>query len=194
MKHATSRELYSYWNRLRAGRRAPERSDLDPAAVRTLLGDILILEFNTRERHVVRLAGTRVCTLLGRELKGQAFSDCFAQEDRQDLTAMLDHVAAAAQPAVSGIRGETVDGRSLNLEFLTLPLRHRGRTHARLLGALTALETPYWAGLTPLARLRLVTSRQLYQEQGPDGGNIDLVTPPLRAVTGRLRLLNGGLG
>lgn len=192
MKHVTSRELYGYWDRLRAGRSAPERSDVDPAAVRTLLGDLLLVEFSTLERHLVRLAGTRVCTLLGRELKGTALTDCFAQEDRQDLAAMLDHVAAAAQPAVSGIRGETLDGRSLNLEFLALPLRHRGRTHARLLGALTALEIPYWAGLTPLARLRLVTSRQLYREQGQGGREIDLVAPPPRVVTGRLRLLNGG--
>lgn len=193
MKHATSRELYSYWNRLRAGRSAPERSDLDPAAVRNLLGDILLLEFNTRERHVVRLAGTRVCTLMGRELKGHALTDCFAHEDRQDLTAMLDNVAASAQPAVSGIRGETIDGRSLNLEFLALPLRHRGRTHARLLAAMTSLEAPYWAGLTPLSRLRLVTSRQLVREYNPGGGEIDLVAPPpARVVTGRLRLLNGG--
>jgi hypothetical protein len=192
MKHTTSRELYGYWDRLRAGRSAPERSDLDPGAVRTLLGDILLLEFNGRERHLVRLAGTRVCTLLGRELKGSALTDCFAPEDRHDLTAMLDNVAAAAQPAISGIRGETLDGRSLNLEFVTLPLRHRGRTHARLLGALTALETPYWAGVSPLARLRLVTSRQLYRTEGPGGTEIDLVTPPPRVVTGRLRLLNGG--
>lgn len=194
MKHATSRELYSYWNRLRAGRSTPERSDLDPAAVRGLLGDILLLEFNNRDRHGVRLAGTRVCTLLGRELKGQPLTDCFAPEDRQDLTAMLDTVAATAQPTISGIRGETLDGRSLNLEFLALPLRHRGRTHARLLGALTALETPYWAGMTPLSRLRLVTSRQLYRQEDPDGGEIDLVAPPPRVVTGRLRLLHGGRG
>lgn len=191
MKHATSRELYSYWNRLRAGRSAPERSDLDPAAVRTLLGDILLLEFTNRERHTVRLAGTRICTLLGRELKGHALTECFATEDRPDLSAMLDFVAAAAQPSVSGVRGETADGRSLNLEFLALPLRHRGRTHARMLGALSALETPYWAGMAPLSRLRLVTSRQLYRMQGPDG-DIDLITPPTRVVTGRLRLLNGG--
>jgi hypothetical protein len=191
MKHATSRELYSYWDRLRAGRSAPERSDLDPGAVRALLGDILLFEFTNRERHVVRLAGTRVCTLLGRELKDQTLTECFATEDRTDLAAMLDHVAASAQPAVSGIRGETADGRSLNLELIALPLRHRGRTHARMLGALSALETPYWAGVTPLARLRLITSRQLYRMQGP-AGEIDLVSPPPRAVTGRLRLLNGG--
>ncbi len=192
MKHAVSRDLYSYWDRLRAGRSAPERSDLDPAAVRTLLGDILLLEFNACDRHVVRLAGTRICSLLGRELKGRAFSEMFAPEDWHDLNSMLDGVAAAALPAVAGIRGETGDGRSLNLELIALPLRHRGRTHTRMLGALSAFDTPFWAGSTPLTKLRLVTSRQLHRSQGPDGTEIDLVTPPMRAVTGRLRLLTGG--
>ena len=192
MKHTVSRALYSYWDRLRAGRSAPERSELDPAAVRTLLGDILLLEFNQCDRHVVRLAGTRICSLLGRELKGHALSEAFAPEDWQDLNSLLDGVSAAALPAVAGIRGETADGRGLNLELIVLPLRHRGRTHTRLLGALTAFDNPFWAGITPISKLRLVTSRQLYRPEGPDSAGIDLVTPPKRVVTGRLRLLTGG--
>ncbi len=192
MKHASSRALYDYWNRLRAGRSAPERSDLDPAAIRTLLGDILLLEFTHQDRHTVRLAGTRICSLLGRELKGSAIADFFRHEDRVDLTSMLDCVAAAAMPSVAGIRGETGDGRSLNLEMLALPLRHRGRTHARMLGALTALENPFWAGVTPLVRLQFVTSRQFIREDQPGAGEIDLLAPARRVEGGPLRLLDGG--
>lgn len=191
MKHAVSRELYAYWDRLRAGRSAPERSDLDPAALRTLLGDILLLEFNHRGLSV-RLAGTRICSLLGRELKGLTLNQCFVPEDRQDLTSMLDGVAASALPAIAGVVGETEDGRTMNLELIALPLRHRGKTHARMLGALTASELPFWAGITPLVRLRLVTSRQLHRMHDQDGTEIDLVTPPARVAAGPLRLLTGG--
>ncbi len=192
MKHAASRALYSYWDRLRAGRSAPERSDLDPSAIRTLLGDVLLLEFSTRDRHVVRLAGTRICSLLGREIKGHALSEIFAPGDVQDLNSMLDCVAASAIPSVVGLRGKTADARAMNLELLALPLRHRGRTHARMLGALTALENPYWAGVTPLVRLQLVTSRQLLREDARGAGEIDLLAPPKRVPGGALRLLDGG--
>ncbi|MDO8534340.1 MAG: PAS domain-containing protein [Xanthobacteraceae bacterium] len=194
MKHAATTALYAYWDRLRAGRAAPERSDLDPAAIRGLLGDVFLLELNGVVRYAVRLAGTRICALLGRELKDRPFAEPFAPEDWPDLYALLDGVAATAIPAVAGLLGETADGRKLDLELAVLPLKHRGRTHARLLGSLAALEVPYWAGLVPLSRLRLVSIRHLHRNHGPAGDDIDLLTPPRRAAAGRLRLLPGGRG
>jgi len=190
MKHAATRALHAYWDRLRGGRSAPERGDLDPAAIRGLLGDVFLLELGGTDRYVVRLAGTRICALLGHELKGRSFLQPFLPEDWPDLYRLLDGVAAAAMPAVAGVVGETDDGRRLDLELLLLPLKHRGRTHSRLVGTLAALDMPYWAGLMPLVRLRLVSSRHLYDhpptkdEAGP--------APRRPPVAGRLRLLPGG--
>ena len=39
MKHASSREVFCYWNELRGRRVAPQREELDPAAVRKALAD-----------------------------------------------------------------------------------------------------------------------------------------------------------
>ncbi|TXM87718.1 PAS domain-containing protein, partial [Methylobacterium sp. WL122] len=70
MKHPTSRMLYSYWDRLRGQRCAPERSEIEPGAIRHLLADSLILELDMPHRTAtLRLAGTRVCALFGRELR-----------------------------------------------------------------------------------------------------------------------------
>lgn len=192
MKHADTRALYAYWNQLRAGRAAPDRSDLDPGAIRALLGDVFLLEFSGAERHLVRLAGTRICALLGRELKGRAFAEPFAAEEWNELYALLDGVSATVAPAVAGLAGETADGRRLDLEMLLLPLRHRGRTHTRLLGSLVPAEWPYWAGTTPLGRLRLVSIRYLDAEAAAGDREIDLLTPPVRAAAGPLRILPGG--
>src|SRR5690606_12319982 len=137
------RALYAYWDRLRGGRAAPERSELDPGAIRTLLGDVFLLEFAGANRYLVRLAGTRICTLLGHEWKSRPFAVPFAAEDRPELQALLDGVSNAAVPAVAGITAETQDGRHLDLEMLVLPLRHRGRTNARLLGSLATGKWPY---------------------------------------------------
>lgn len=191
MKLPATRALYAYWDRLRGGRAAPERSELDPGAIRTLLGDVFLLEFAGANRYLVRLAGTRICTLLGHEWKSRPFAEPFAAEDRPELQALLDGVSNAAVPAVAGITAETQDGRHLDLEMLVLPLRHRGRTNARLLGSLATGKWPYWAGQVPLSRFRLNSVRHLRPDDAA-GDDLDLVTPPPRMPLGRLRLLPGG--
>ena len=60
--------LFQYWNRLRDGRPAPRRTEVEPADIKTLLADTFILEKDTRGEAVFRLAGTRLCAIYGREL------------------------------------------------------------------------------------------------------------------------------
>jgi hypothetical protein len=189
MKHTATRALYDYWDRLRAGRAAPERSDLHPGSIRTLLGDVFLLERDEHGAHRVRLAGTRICTLLGREWRGQLFAELFSADDRSDMAALLDGVGASAIPLVAGITADAADERCLDLELLVLPLRHRGRTNARLLGSLVPAEWPYWAGTSPLTLLRVVSTRHV---EPALRDQIDLVNAPIRAMPGVLRVLPGG--
>jgi len=74
MKHSTSHLLHAYWEKIRGDRAAPERAEIEPGEIRHLLADSLILELDVPARSaVIRLAGTRVCALYGRELRGQPF-------------------------------------------------------------------------------------------------------------------------
>jgi len=189
MKHPATRALYAYWDRLRAGRAAPERGELDPGAIRAILGDVFLLEIAHRENHTVRLAGTRICALLGREWTGRGFVEPFAAEDRADLGSLIDTVVDSAAPAVAGVAGETADGRTLDLEMLLLPLRHRGRTRARLLGSLASSGCPYWAGGIPLTRLHLASVRFV---QPSEKSGIGPATPAPGPNLARLRVLPGG--
>ena len=74
MKHAASRELYAYWEGKRGSRPAPERAEIDPGAIRGALGDTFILALDRGAGHPLRLAGTRVCALFGREIKANRSS------------------------------------------------------------------------------------------------------------------------
>lgn len=191
MKNVATRALYDYWERLRAGRAAPERSEVDPGSIRTLLGDVFMLELGGTDSHVVRLAGTRICALLGQEWKGRPFAEPFAARDWPEVYKLLDGVAESARPAVAGIQGETADGRTIDLELLVLPLRHRGRTHARLMGSLIAADWPYWAGNIPVTRFQLLSIRHIQ----PFAGNPEepgYAMPQIRSGMGRLRLVPGG--
>lgn len=159
MKLPSSRALYAYWDTLRAGRAAPERGELDPGAIRAILGDVMILEGSGPHRYTVRLAGTRICALMGREMRGRAFVEAFAPGDWPELYTLLDATVARAAPTVANVIGETEDKRMLGLELLLLPLRHHGRTETRVLCSLAAHTRPYWATLIPLERLRLGSAR-----------------------------------
>src|SRR5205807_6530417 len=73
MKTAPTRKMYAYWNARRGSRLAPERGDIEPGAIREILSDSFIVSFDDTADHPFRLAGTRVCTLFGHELKGEPF-------------------------------------------------------------------------------------------------------------------------
>ncbi len=191
MKHAASRALHAYWDRLRGARAAPDRADLDPGAIRSLLGDVYLLELGVPRQFTIRLAGTRLCTLFCRELKGASLDSLFAAADRSEIADLVSEVTGSVIPMVAGISGETATGQTVDLELMALPLKHRGRTQARLVGSLAALDVPYWVGNVPLERLRIVSARRLYPgivPLSPDG--LDLEERP--RPTGRLKVLPGG--
>lgn len=161
MKHPTSRMLHAYWDRLRGERCAPERAEIEPGAIRHLLADSLILELDVPQRTAtLRLAGTRVCALFGRELREQPFGALWGA-DASDAWPMVEVVAADAVGVVAGLRGINMAGEVLDLELLLLPLRHRGRTQARALGTLSPVRQPAWLGLRPLVRLETASLRVL---------------------------------
>jgi hypothetical protein len=43
----------------------------------------------------------------------------------------------------------------VDLEWLLLPLRHRGYNHVRLIGSIAPLTVPYWLGNSPVMTIAL---------------------------------------
>jgi len=161
MKQASSRELFAYWSARRGKRAAPERGEIEPSALRRVLGDVFILEFDRRAGHPFRLAGTRVCALFGRELKNEAFLDLWDDPTRAPLAQLLALVADESAGAVAAAKGRTAEGWPQDVELMLLPLAHRGNTHARMIGALAPLTAPFWLGASHLGALTLGSVRHL---------------------------------
>ena len=161
MKHAGSQFLFSYWDDLRGERTAPDRRDLNIASLQPVLADTLLLEVDIDRRFPVRFAGEHVSAMFLHELAGQSFIDHWAAEDRLIVHRAFDTVMDAAVPVVAGVSAAPADRDLLPFELLLLPLRNFGKTHSRILAALTPSTTPPWLGLIPVETLQLTTLRVL---------------------------------
>jgi hypothetical protein len=183
MKSAPTRKLFAYWNARRGTRLAPERGDIEPGAIRDILGDSFIISYDPAAQHPFRLAGTRVCSLFGRELKGEPFVQLWDEASRGDIVKFTATVADEATAFVAGVSARTGQDSPADLELLLLPLYHRGRTHVRLLGTLSPVEAPYWLGAEHVGALSLGTIRHL----GPMVERMAAPDVAATAETGRLR-------
>jgi hypothetical protein len=161
MKTAPTRKMYAYWNARRGSRLAPERGDIEPGAIRDILSDSFIVSFDDTADHPFRLAGTRVCTLFGHELKGEPFVQLWDLASRNLVRGLAATVADEAGAIVAGVAARTAQGSSADLELLLLPLYHRGKMSLRLLGVLAPVAVPYWLGAEQVVTLTLGAVRHL---------------------------------
>jgi hypothetical protein len=167
MKHPSSRELFAYWDERRGARLAPDRGEIEPGAIRRALGDTFILGATPSGDLAFRLAGTRVCALFGRELRERPFWSLWAPHQLAPVRAAAESVLADTRGLVAAVTGRTEDGTQIELEFLLLPLRHRGSHRLRLIGTIAPLSVPFWIGSYPLGDLVLGSWRQLATQPAP---------------------------
>lgn len=149
MKQNGSITLFQYWNRLRDGRPAPKRSEVEPADIKSLLADTFILERDTRGQAVFRLAGTRLCAYYGRELKGFSFPSLWREKDQKLVSRLVHGVFENKSVVVIHFEGFSRSGRFNRFELLTLPL-DGGVENPRCLGVISAVEKPFWLGADPI--------------------------------------------
>lgn len=141
--------LFQYWNRLRDGRPAPKRSEVEPADIKSLLADTFILERDTRGQAVFRLAGTRLCAYYGRELKGFSFPSLWREKDQRLVSRLIHGVFDQKSVVLIAFEGFSRSGRSNRFELLALPL-DGGVESPRCLGVISAVEKPFWLGADPI--------------------------------------------
>lgn len=165
MRERTSQLLYGYWNEVRGERIAPRRFDIEPSRITSLLPETFILERNSREEYLFRLAGTKVCEQFGREFRGSNMLDLFEAADRDVLERVLESTCKEGAVGVVTLEAAGRSGRSSRLEMLLLPLVHSGLEISRVLGCLTTSETPAWLGQEPITTQRLKTFNLIW----PDG-------------------------
>jgi len=166
MKHVSSALVLDYWQDRRRNRPAPDRADIDPGEIRQALGDTFMLAADFVDQLRFRLAGTRVCALFGREIKGESFGALWSEDSRKQIDELVTVVTEEAAGAVAGLVGTAADGSVTDIEMLILPLAHTGLARIRAMGVLAPVVPPYWLGEKPVVELSLRSLRHLGEDSG----------------------------
>ena len=149
MIHSELRSLYSYWNTLRAGRKTPLRSDIDPRDMDCDARNLFILENLGRGNIRFRLAGTAIVDAFGMEMRGMNARTIMSAGSRESFTALI--AETLEDPGVGYARLRDVGDDTALWEVNLLPLRSDFGMIDRVIGCLHPLTTMRRnPGLAPL--------------------------------------------
>lgn len=122
--------LLSYWNDLRGDRPMPARTDIDPAAIKSLLPYVMMVDLSYAPfRARYRLVGTEIAQLAHFDFTGLYIDEIqFESNDGTDWNDCYRQVAEAKLPGF-GISHWMVEGEVQRwIEFLICPLSSDGVT------------------------------------------------------------------
>jgi hypothetical protein len=193
MQQPTSRQLYAYWDRIRNGRIAPRRFEIEPAKIANLLPETFIAEGAGILGYRFRLAGTKICEQFGRELRGADLLALWEEADRDAVASLLRNVFSDAAVGHGRFLAYASQNRQASFELIFLPLIHTGDAINRILGAITAIDPPFWLGAEPLLRQEILELNLHWPEGAPPfmtQGGAEVINLARR----RFRVLAGGVG
>jgi hypothetical protein len=125
--------LKTYWERLRAGRIAPYRAEIDPRQFESALENMFIIEKLGPDNMRIRLAGMKVCEMMGMEVRGMQPAYLIEEADRQRFDRLLGVVMG--EPAVVELKLEAPNRAGLfRATMLLMPLRSDFGDINRVLG------------------------------------------------------------
>lgn len=129
-------ELFAYWSSLRAGGNVPQRKGLDPCGIKRLLPTVSLIEAPRAagQDYRVRLAGTGLYNVYGREITGRSFSEVYNSAAADYWRGELDRVVRSKKPGC-GVHNLAWRGAShLSIVWLRLPLATQGSDVDMILG------------------------------------------------------------
>ncbi|MDQ8726564.1 PAS domain-containing protein [Bradyrhizobium sp. LHD-71] len=121
MKHPATRELYDYWDKQRAGAPAPDRGAMEPGPIRHLIGNTFVVSCDHPSCFPLRVAGTRVCAMIGRDIKGDDFLHLWAPASRRQVEDFLSIATEECLATAAGVTAFTDELSPVHLELLLLP-------------------------------------------------------------------------
>jgi hypothetical protein len=166
--HPTSRQLLRTWERIRAERDAPMRSEMTIRDLAAIVPWTCVLNRDVHNMsYQFRLAGSAVCDVWGRQLTGtEAFSD-WSTFDRETMVRALDTVVGMKQPCVGRFLAHSYGGREIGFEFAAVPVISANGTHIHALATFAPFKRFGVTNADPLVEFQVRRIRILWSDQIP---------------------------
>lgn len=171
--HPNTQAVLDAWKRLSDGQLSDDGPTTDDYP--GIVGRLFVLNQVGQNDYVFRRVGYALERLFGRMLAEHSFLSVWGDTDRVLVSAVLSASVADAGPTLIHARGETLDGRRVDLEFALAPLPGKNGGSNRFLGLCQAVTGEDSLGGRPLRRLQAVA---LYPP-APD------LRPAIRLVSSR---------
>jgi Uncharacterized protein conserved in bacteria len=128
-------ELYAYWARLRRKGRLPSRGDIRPDDFKRLLPTISLIEVDREPLDFrLRLAGTGLYNVYGREITGRRLAEVYNASAADYWRRELGDLVQTKRPAV-GVHSLAWRGAAhISILWLRLPLASNGEDVDMILG------------------------------------------------------------
>jgi hypothetical protein len=193
--HPGSRQLFRHWEMLRAERACPTREEFDLASLKPLMADMIIIDRDhLRNSFRFRLAGTRVCSLFGRNVTGTSVVENWDNFEADVISRHLLTVVNQQQPAVVRMRLTTDRGQVVAAELVALPVQMRGSHRIQIIGALFPFRSAQSLGHSGISHTELVSARVIWTEHVLPEDNTESASrlPPIRPGMRNFTLIDGG--
>jgi len=128
-------EMFAYWASLRRGASLPARGDLHPSNMKRLLPTVSLIDVVKEPRdYRLRLAGTGLYGVYGREITGRMIGDVYNTAAFDYWRKELDKVVDERRPGV-GVHSLAWRGAPhMSILWLRLPLASNGKDVDMILG------------------------------------------------------------
>ena len=128
-------EIFSYWASLRREGKLPGRGDICPSQLKRLLPTVSLIDVDRDTLdYRLRLAGTGLYPVYGREITGRTLREVYSREAADYWRSELDKVVRGRRPGV-GCHSLAWRGQShAALMWMRLPLAGNGRDVDMILG------------------------------------------------------------
>jgi hypothetical protein len=128
-------EMFAYWASRRQGGQLPGRAAIHPQHFKRHLPTISLIDVLAEPRdYRLRLAGTGLYSVYGREITGRTLEDVYAPPAAAYWRAELDKIVDSKRPGV-GVHNLAWRGAAhLSILWLRMPLASNGRDVDMILG------------------------------------------------------------
>ena len=189
--HPGSRQLFRYWESLRAERACPQRDEIDLRPITRLLANVIILDRPIPGDAIrYKLAGSSVETIFNHRLTDQKVTLGFDSFETKVISENFNIAMARLQPSLIRMRFIGEFGLVTSTEMLALPVLNTAINQIQLFGGVFPFVALEKLVVEKPVRQELVSARVIWTEHNPGDRLLDTAG---RTAGQRFQVIQGGL-